>query len=93
MQVTWRKSNGIGDSWEFHSVGDVFENGASFMETQGGQVPKPNYNPEQSFKVVELIKVIIWSWFKVEVLNLNYPFSGKHINPRDCLNSQLPVVV
>ena len=44
-------------------------------------------------KVVELIKVIIWSWFKVEVLNLNYPFSGKHINPRDCLNSQLPVVV
>ncbi|KAL2966616.1 hypothetical protein AAZX31_16G127700 [Glycine max] len=52
-EVTWRKSNGIGDSWEFHSVGDVFENGASFMETQGGQVPKPNYNPEQSFKVVD----------------------------------------
>jgi len=23
------------------------------METQGGQVPKPNYNPEQSFKVVD----------------------------------------
>jgi hypothetical protein len=32
--VTWRKSsNGIRDMWEFYSVGDAFENGASFMET------------------------------------------------------------
>jgi len=35
--VTWRKSgNGIGDTWEFYSVGDAFENGASFVETKGG---------------------------------------------------------
>ncbi|RDX90954.1 putative pectate lyase 16, partial [Mucuna pruriens] len=52
-EVTWRKSNNeIRDTWKFHSVGDVFENGASFVETQGGHVPKPNYRPEQSFKVV-----------------------------------------
>jgi hypothetical protein len=32
--VIWRKSsNGIGDMLEFYSVGDAFENGASFMET------------------------------------------------------------
>jgi pectate lyase len=52
--VTWRKSsNGIGDTWEFYSVGDAFENGASFVETKGGQVTKPNYSPEQNFKVVD----------------------------------------
>ena len=52
MQATWRKSsNGIGDTWEFHSVGDAFENGASFTETKGGQVRKPNYSSEQRFKV------------------------------------------
>ncbi|TKY55787.1 pectate lyase 4 [Spatholobus suberectus] len=54
-EVTWRKSsNGIRDTWEFHSVGDAFENGASFVETQDGQVPKPNYSPEQSFKVADV---------------------------------------
>ncbi|CAJ2635530.1 unnamed protein product [Trifolium pratense] len=53
-EVTWRKSsNGIGDMWEFYSVGDAFENGASFMETKGGQGKKPNYTPEQSFKVAD----------------------------------------
>lgn len=52
--MTWRKSsNRIGDMWEFYSVGDVFENGASFMETKGGQVTKPNYNPEQNFEVAD----------------------------------------
>ena len=52
--MTWRKiSNGIGDTWEFYSVGDAFENGASFVETKGGQVTKPNYSPEQKFKVVD----------------------------------------
>jgi pectate lyase len=52
--VTWRKSNnGFGDMWEFYSVGDAFENGASFMKTKDGQVKKPNYNLEQNFKVVD----------------------------------------
>lgn len=58
MQVTWRKAtNGIGNTWEFHSVRDVFENGASFTETKGGQVRKPNYSSEQSFKVADAISV------------------------------------
>ncbi|AET03983.1 pectate lyase-like protein [Medicago truncatula] len=53
-EVTWRKSsNGIGDTWKFYSVGDAFENGASFVETKGGQVTKPNYSHEQNFKVVD----------------------------------------
>ncbi|KAK2411090.1 pectate lyase [Trifolium repens] len=53
-EVTWRKSsNGIRDMWEFYSVGDAFENGASFMETKGGQVKKPNYSPEQNFEVAD----------------------------------------
>ncbi|RHN60997.1 putative pectate lyase [Medicago truncatula] len=53
-EVTWRKSsNRIGDTWEFYSVGDAFENGASFMETKGGQVTKSNYSPKQNFKVVD----------------------------------------
>ncbi|KAK7380815.1 hypothetical protein VNO78_33334 [Psophocarpus tetragonolobus] len=53
-EVTWRKSSHKnGDRWEFHSVGDAFENGASFVVTKGGRVPKPNYNKEQSFKVVD----------------------------------------
>jgi pectate lyase len=52
--VTWRKSsNGIGDTWEFYSVGDAFENGASFIETKDGQVTKPNYSPEQNFEVAD----------------------------------------
>ncbi|KAL4372826.1 hypothetical protein S245_015580 [Arachis hypogaea] len=53
-EVTWRKgSNENGDRWEFHSVGDVFENGASFTATEGGRVPKPNYSEEQRFKVLD----------------------------------------
>ena len=54
MQVTWRESsNEIEDTWEFYSVGDAFQNGASFMETKGGQVIKPNYNPKQNFDVAD----------------------------------------
>ncbi|KAK7359948.1 hypothetical protein VNO77_01917 [Canavalia gladiata] len=56
-EVTWRKSNGIGDTWKFHSVGDAFENGASFMETKGGNVRKPNYSFEQRFKVANVKSV------------------------------------
>ena len=53
--MTWRKSgNGIGDTWEFYSVGDAFENGESFVETKGGQVTKPNYSLELNFKVVDV---------------------------------------
>ncbi|KAK7359951.1 hypothetical protein VNO77_01920 [Canavalia gladiata] len=51
-EVTWRKSNGIGGTWEFHSIGDAFENGASFTKTKGGNVRRPNYSPQQRFKVV-----------------------------------------
>ncbi|KAL2334770.1 hypothetical protein Fmac_015983 [Flemingia macrophylla] len=54
-EVTWRKdSQKNGDRWEFHSVNDAFENGASFEITKGGRVPKPNYNKEQSFEVVDV---------------------------------------
>ncbi|KAK7380826.1 hypothetical protein VNO78_33345 [Psophocarpus tetragonolobus] len=53
-EVTWRKSTDKnGDRWEFHSIGDIFENGASFAITKGGHMSKPNYNKEQSFKVVD----------------------------------------
>ncbi|KAK7367460.1 hypothetical protein VNO80_09472 [Phaseolus coccineus] len=54
-EVTWRKNNHTnGDAWEFHSVKDAFENGASFTMTKGGCVPKPNYNEEQRFKVANV---------------------------------------
>ena len=53
-QVTWRKAdNTNANSWEFHSVRDAFENGASFEETKGERTIKPNYNNEQSFKVAD----------------------------------------
>ncbi|XP_058781962.1 probable pectate lyase 4 [Vicia villosa] len=54
-EVTWRNiGQTSGNKWEFHSVRDAFENGASFAVTKGGRVPKPNYNKEQSFKVVDV---------------------------------------
>ncbi|KAL5059180.1 hypothetical protein RYX36_030784, partial [Vicia faba] len=54
-EVTWRKTGLTNeDKWEFHSVGDAFENGASFTITKGGRVPKPNYSKEQSFKVTDV---------------------------------------
>ena len=39
--------------WNFHSVRDIFENGASFNITKGGGVKKPNYTKEQNFKVLD----------------------------------------
>ncbi|KAE9608069.1 putative pectate lyase [Lupinus albus] len=52
--ITWRKDNDQNrDGGEFHSVNDVFENGASFMATKGGNVRKPNYTKEQAFKVAD----------------------------------------
>ncbi|KAK2372812.1 putative pectate lyase [Trifolium repens] len=57
-EVTWRKiGNTSGDKWEFHSVRDAFENGASFAVTKGGRVPKPNYRKKQNFKVVDVKSV------------------------------------
>ena len=49
-----RKRKKNGNTWEFHSVKDAFENGASFTVTKGGRVPKPNYSNEQYFKVVDV---------------------------------------
>jgi len=52
--VTWRKdSDKNGDIWNFHSIRDIFENGASFNVTRGEDVQKPNYSKEQNFKVVD----------------------------------------
>ncbi|XP_057449442.1 probable pectate lyase 4 [Lotus japonicus] len=64
-EVTWRKSTHTNmNKWEFHSVRDVFENGASFTETKGGHVRKPNYSIEQSFEVSDAKSVrslTMWS--------------------------------
>ncbi|XP_021602894.1 probable pectate lyase 4 [Manihot esculenta] len=52
-EVTWR--NGINvksKPWKFYSVGDVFENGASFIQTGLGGA-NPNYNDQQRFKVAD----------------------------------------
>ncbi|CAI9114282.1 OLC1v1014964C1 [Oldenlandia corymbosa var. corymbosa] len=58
-EVTWRKQ-GSGRIWNFLSVGDVFENGASFVQSRGtdkGTSLKPNYTPEQAFPVEDARKV------------------------------------
>uniref|UniRef100_A0A2N9ECR9 Pectate lyase domain-containing protein n=1 Tax=Fagus sylvatica TaxID=28930 RepID=A0A2N9ECR9_FAGSY len=52
-EVTWRKSShGKTSSWNFYSVSDVFENGASFIQT-GAVGAKPCYNREQVFPVAD----------------------------------------
>ena len=52
--MTWRKdSDKNGDRWNFHSIRDAFENGASFDVTKGGGVQKPDYSKEQNFKVAD----------------------------------------
>jgi len=64
VQVTWRKKNDTNkDRWDFHSVRDIFENGASFTITRGGSVKKSNYSKEQNFKVVDakLVRLLIRS--------------------------------
>ncbi|KAL5749392.1 hypothetical protein ACOSP7_023995 [Xanthoceras sorbifolium] len=48
-EVTWRLGS-HGGSWKFYSVGDVFENGASFRETGSGTAKLP-YTNEQRFQV------------------------------------------
>ncbi|XVE58432.1 hypothetical protein DITRI_Ditri04bG0169100 [Diplodiscus trichospermus] len=51
-EVTWRQGNQAEKaSWKFYSVGDVFENGASFSIQTGLGRAKPQYNHEQFFKV------------------------------------------
>ncbi|XWS22500.1 hypothetical protein CRYUN_Cryun29cG0041100 [Craigia yunnanensis] len=53
-EVTWRQgTQGNKASWKFYSVGDIFENGASFSTQTGIGGAKPYYNREQSFKVVD----------------------------------------
>ncbi|XP_059444943.1 probable pectate lyase 4 [Corylus avellana] len=52
-EVTWRKSSeGKTGSWKFFSVDDVFENGASFVQSNAGGT-KPGYSREQDFAVVD----------------------------------------
>ncbi|KAF3437567.1 hypothetical protein FNV43_RR20323 [Rhamnella rubrinervis] len=53
-EVTWRRDNvGNKNSWNFYSVRDVFENGASFIQTGTVGGAKPNYNGQQNFRVVD----------------------------------------
>ncbi|KAF3438124.1 hypothetical protein FNV43_RR20880 [Rhamnella rubrinervis] len=53
-EVTWRRDNvGNKKSWNFYSVRDVFENGASFIQTGTVGGAKPNYNGQQNFRVVD----------------------------------------
>ncbi|XP_050234933.2 probable pectate lyase 4 [Mercurialis annua] len=52
-EVTWR--NGINEEtkpWKFYSVGDLFENGASFIQSGLGKA-KPNYTNQQKFQVAD----------------------------------------
>ncbi|KAJ9166443.1 hypothetical protein P3X46_021198 [Hevea brasiliensis] len=52
-EVTWRKGITMNSRpWNFYSVGDVFENGASFTQTGLGKA-KPNYTNQQRFQVVD----------------------------------------
>ncbi|GMI79116.1 hypothetical protein HRI_001580900 [Hibiscus trionum] len=52
IEVTWRKGEKADKAlWKFYSVGDIFENGASFTKQTGIGGAKPNYNQEQNFKV------------------------------------------
>lgn len=46
--MTWQ----LGSSSKLYSVGDIFENGASFKATGSGNI-QPNYNDEQRFQVAD----------------------------------------
>ncbi|KAL0535721.1 hypothetical protein IC582_030062 [Cucumis melo] len=53
-QVIWSTGNVEEAKWKFHSVRDVFENGALFTEIGVGRGRvKPNYNPQQRFPVAD----------------------------------------
>lgn len=45
--------------WKFYSVNDLFENGASFVQTGIGMA-KPNYTAQQRFQVsdAKLVKAL-----------------------------------
>ncbi|XP_061988275.1 probable pectate lyase 16 [Rosa rugosa] len=50
-EITWRQDS-VNNYWKFYSKGDIFENGASFIQTgQGGA--QPHYNMEQNFRVAD----------------------------------------
>ncbi|XP_074267485.1 putative pectate lyase 4 [Silene latifolia] len=55
-EVTRKINQENGKEWNFKSVGDILENGASFKDTGSGYV-KPCYNSEQVFKVENAIFV------------------------------------
>ncbi|XP_010037043.3 probable pectate lyase 4 [Eucalyptus grandis] len=53
-EVTWRLgSHASKTAWSFYSVGDVFENGASFRKKGRLGGAKPHYNKQQSFTVAD----------------------------------------
>ncbi|KAB1203804.1 putative pectate lyase 16 [Morella rubra] len=53
-EITWRKISSYGErsSCRFYSVGDVFENGASFVQSDAVGA-EPRYNSEQVFKAAD----------------------------------------
>ncbi|CAI9757658.1 unnamed protein product [Fraxinus pennsylvanica] len=56
-EITWRKGD-VGMSWNFQSVEDVFENGASFSQSgYGGIAVKPKYSSDQVFQVADATSV------------------------------------
>ncbi|KAL2493197.1 Pectin lyase-like superfamily protein [Abeliophyllum distichum] len=56
-EITWRNGN-EGMSGNFHSVADVFENGASFRQSdEGGIAVKPEYSSDQVFQVADATTV------------------------------------
>ncbi|XP_022137719.1 putative pectate lyase 2 isoform X2 [Momordica charantia] len=53
-EVVWSTGNVEETKWNFHSVRDVFENGASFAQIGVGRgVVTPNYNAQQRFQVAD----------------------------------------
>ncbi|KAG9146811.1 hypothetical protein Leryth_005144 [Lithospermum erythrorhizon] len=59
-EVTWRKAMNIAERKKinFQSIKDIFENGASFKESDGdGNSVKPNYNKEQYFRIAVAINL------------------------------------
>lgn len=54
MQIIWSTGKVEETKWKFHSVRDVFENGALFAQIGKGRGGvKPNYNAQQRFPVAD----------------------------------------
>lgn len=56
-QIIWSTGKVEATKWKFHSIRDVFENGASFAQIGAGRGSigdvKPNYSIQQRFPVVD----------------------------------------